>query len=268
MFKLLNYFSSVASMMSTDTPWWVGVPTKLINKKTLVESGENRLPVHTLTFEIPKNGTFSGRAQPHSNVRLELGDVVKMVIPNYKPKSYSMSALRHDEFDVTLKVYPNGRASGFLDRLEIGQPINSFGLTKGKVRNIGDYVGIVAYGVGITEGLPVARAELEKGDAETVVLLWASRTMNDTFWHDDIEDLKKKYPSRFEIVHILSREQKEGCLHGRINSEVLKKVFNPKDSEQARFLSVGTKEMMRMTDGYLNEIAYSMPKNELIINKQ
>merc|ERR1712176_702004 len=100
--------------------------------------------------------------------RLELGDVVKMVIPNYKPKSYSMSALREDEFDVTLKVYPNGRASGFLDRLEIGQSINSFGLTKGKTRNVGDYVGVIAYGVGITEGLPVARAELEKDDAKTV----------------------------------------------------------------------------------------------------
>ena len=46
------------------------------------------------------------------------------------------------------------------------------------------YVGVVTYGVGITEALPVAEAELKKGDADSVRLLCASRTMADTFWHD------------------------------------------------------------------------------------
>jgi hypothetical protein len=96
-----------------------GVPTKLIKKITLVEESPDHLPIHTLTFEIPRGAKFTGFAQPHSEVRLDMGDVVKMVIPNYKSKSYSMSALRDNEFDVTFKVYPNGRASGFLDRLEI-----------------------------------------------------------------------------------------------------------------------------------------------------
>ena len=32
--------------------------------------------------------------------------------------------------------------------------------------------------------------ELEKGDAKKVVLLWASRTMQDTFWEDRIAETK------------------------------------------------------------------------------
>merc|ERR1719414_2424611 len=100
-----------------------------------------------------------------------------------------MSALRltENEFDITFKVYPNGRASGFLNRLEIGDYINTFGLRKGRTRNPGKFFGGVAYGVGITEILPVAEAELEKGDAEKVVVLWASRTLADTFWYEKVE---------------------------------------------------------------------------------
>eukprot|EP00554_Chaetoceros_debilis_P016419 CAMPEP_0194118714 /NCGR_PEP_ID=MMETSP0150-20130528/36738_1 /TAXON_ID=122233 /ORGANISM="Chaetoceros debilis, Strain MM31A-1" /LENGTH=262 /DNA_ID=CAMNT_0038810193 /DNA_START=90 /DNA_END=878 /DNA_ORIENTATION=- len=258
--------STVAAVFATEVPWYTGVPTKLLKKTTLIPATTNHLPVYTLTFEIPKNATFTGRAKPHSEVRIDMGDVVKMVIPNYKPKSYSMSALRIDdnEFDITLKVYPNGRASGFLDRLQIGEEMNTFGISAKRTRQKGEYVGIVAYGVGMTEGLPIAKAELEKGDAKRVVLLWASRTWDDTFWKEDLASLTKQYPDQFEMVHILSREQRDGCLHGRVNPEVLQQVFQPTDSEKARFLSVGTKEMMRMTDGYFATNNYDMPKHHLI----
>ena len=263
---IFRIMTAVATMVSTETPWWLGTPTKLIKKTTLVKAdqGVNRLPVHTLTFAIPENAKPSGKARLHSDVRIDLGDVVKMVIPGYKPKSYSISAMREKEFDVTFKVYPNGRASGFLDRLEVGDEIGSFGMKAGRRRNPGNFVGIIAYGVGITEALPVAAAELEKGDAKEVVLLWASRTMADTFWHDEIEMLQKKYPTKFKMIHLLSREEHEGCLKGRVNPQLFDQVFQPANREDARFLSVGTKEMMRMTDGMLAEIGYPMPQHHLL----
>jgi NAD(P)H-flavin reductase len=85
-----------------------------------------------------------------------------------------LSAIREDEINITLKVYPNGLAYGHLDRLQIGDDAHSSGMRAGRTHNPGDYVGIVAYGVGITKGLTVARAELEKGDAKKVLILWAS----------------------------------------------------------------------------------------------
>lgn len=254
--------------MKDGKDWSKGVPTKLLKKTTLVSEGEERLPVHTLTFAIPNTSadTFSGKARPHADVRLDYGDVVKMVIPGYKPKSYSMSDLRPavGEFDVTLKVYPNGRASGFLDRLNIGDEIGSFGMVKKKKRNPGKYVGIICYGVGITEGLPMAQAECQKGDAEKVVLLWASRTTADTFWKEQFAQLKAQYPEKFELVQILSRETNENCLQGRIDPSVLEQVFTPKDKKDARFLSVGTKAMMKQTYQMLEEIGYQDPHNLLL----
>ena len=183
---IFDLVKSVMTLMTGTAPWWTGVPTTLLRKTTLVTAAENRLPVHTLTFSIPEDHRFTGKAKSHSDIALELGDVVKIVIPGYKPKSYSVSALRDKEFDVTFKVYPNGRASGYLDRLKVGDQAYSFGMSAGRVRNPGNYLGIVAYGVGITEALPIAQAELADTNVEEVTLLWASRTIEDTFWQDDL----------------------------------------------------------------------------------
>merc|ERR1739844_465959 len=110
-----------------------------------------------------------------------------------------MSAERPDEFDITFKVYPGGRASGFLDRLQLGETVDVF--RKGrKVRSPGPFVGIVAYGVGITEALPIARAELLKSDAKRVVLLWSARTYGDMFWHEELQELTAVHGDRFHFT--------------------------------------------------------------------
>jgi len=274
-----------ASISSAATPWWVGVSTKLIRKTTLVEPscpvnspdygvGNSRLSVHTLTFEIPQGNEFSGRAIPHNNIRLDYGDVIKVVVPNYKPKSYSLSALRPEknEMDITVKIYPNGRASGYLDRIPVGGHMNSFGMKAGRSRNPGKFFGGIAYGVGITEILPVAEAELKKGDAEKVVVLWASRTSADTFWSDRIERMEKEYGDKFEMIYMYSREDSPdpSILKGRINPTVLKEVFEPRikkanlSNSDARFLAIGTKELIALTGKMLTSIGFAMPKQELL----
>jgi ferredoxin-NADP reductase len=273
----------VVAAAANDPPkasWWEGVPTLLLRKTTLIPESENHLPVHTLTFEIPPSNTSAenSRVKPHAALQLDLGDIVKMVIPGYKPKSYSVSALRVDdhEFDVTFKVYPNGRASGYLDRLQVGTSTShSFGMSSTRIRQPGAYVGIVAYGVGMTEALPVTRAELAKGDAKQVVLLWASRTMADTFWMDQLQALQQEYPDTFTLQLILSRQPEASTtttttaiLHGRITPDTLSQVFTVEEAgiqpSEARFLSVGTKEMMKLTDGMLSQIGFPMPQHALI----
>jgi len=262
------------------------VPIQLTRKEMLVSALEGdslyRLPVYTLTFEIPSGSQFTGRAQPFEDVRIDMGEVVKMVIPNYKPKSYSMSALRASdkEFDLTVKMYPNGRASGHLDRLQIGDTTHAFGMRNlTRMRNPGSFFGGIAYGVGITEILPVARAELEKGDSTKVVVLWAGRTRMDLFWKDQIKELEERYgKERFEMVYIFSREkeevEEERVLYGRINTDVLREVFETRlleceglKQEDARFLVIGTKPMMRMTEGLLGDIGYPFPPHALFVSK-
>lgn len=75
------------------------------------------------------------------------------------------------------------------------------------------------------------------------------------------------YPNRFRFVRILSRQEKQGCLHGRIDNNVLQQVFRPKRSDWARFLSVGTKEMMFRTYDMLAGIGFPMPQHALLPKK-
>jgi NAD(P)H-flavin reductase len=227
-----------------------------------------RLSVFTLTFANPPGVESLG-------VRIDCGDVVKVVVPNFKPKSYSMSAQRHGEFDITVKVYPGGVCSGYLDSVQVGESISVFKMGA-KQRVAGRHVGLIAYGVGITEALPLCAAELSKPDAEHVRLLWASKTYGDLFWHDEIAALRAAHPERFSVATILSREQREGCLHGRCSAAVLAEVFDgawgtaaggPHEAarDAVRFLSVGTKPMMRQTEAMLRELDYATPGRHMLL---
>lgn len=247
---------------------------KLLKKTVLVTPDEatSRLKVISLTFQTPVGSTALG-------VRMDHGDVVKVMIPNYKPKSYSMSAERHGEFDLTIKVYPNGRCSGYLDRIKVGECIHVFPRGNNQ-RSTPGLVGLVAFGVGITEALPLAEAELAKGDAHQVTLLWALRNREDEFWKDRIVALYAQYGTRFKLVRIFSRDDAPAddrgmCLQGRISAEVLRHVFEEgweigeggkhgSMRDSVRFVTVGTKPMMRDANIMLSAIGFPMPTHALL----
>ena len=247
-------------------------PARLLRKTCLVEASRgdpgqqwwDRLPVYTLTFANP--GAPLG-------VRIDFGDVVKVVVPGVKPKSYSMSRQGEGEFDITYKFYPGGACSSYLHGLAVGDNITCFA-RGAKRRAAGSHVGIVAFGVGITEGLPVAAAELAKGDAARVKLVWASRTWADTFWHDELRALQAAHPGRFDVVHVLSREARDGCRSGRVDRGVLEAEFDgawgtapggATDRGGCRFLSVGTKPMMRAFDEMIQSLGYTYPAHQLLV---
>lgn len=171
--------------------------------------------------------------------------------------------------------YRSGRASGYLNSVAVGDEVSVFRMSK-KTRHPGRFVGIVAFGVGITEALPIAEAEIKQGDAEIVKLLWASRTAADTFWDDRIRALEAS--GKFELVHLFSRESRAGALHGRVSAQVLKDVFGPSTwrtgdndtcaTDDIRFLTVGTKEMMKDANAMLSEIGFSMPEHALLQDKK
>ena len=261
------------------------IPTKLYRKTTQVQpvcsvdslehSEANRLAVHTLTFEIPEDQTFDGSTIPHSEIRIDLGDVIKIVMPNDRPKSYALSALRPEknEMDVTIEVDPNDSASMFMDSLQTGDTIRTFGMRTKMSRDPGKFFGGIAHGVGITEMLPVAEAELEKGDAKKVVILWESGTSKDIFWTDKVVALKGKYPDTFEMVYMYSNDETRNTdiLKGRISPRVLKQVFEPHINatlimkKEVRFLIFGAKDKVENTKSMMTQIGYNMSKYALFV---
>ena len=261
---------------------------KLLRKTLIVPKEGNRLPVYTLTFENP-HGLYK-------TCRIVKGDVIKVVVPNYKPKSFSMSAERENEFDITLKIYPNGRASGYLDSILIGGEIEVFRMGVKKRQAGGEMLGIISFGVGITETLPVVAHELERGalngfgegeesGVKNVIFVWASKTKLDIFWHNKIKQLQKKYGQRFKFITMLSREYfsnddgkgildyADDIMYGkRINNrQLIANIFDhswgtyyggPRQHlrHKVRWLYVGEKKVMKEIEGLINENGYSVGK--------
>lgn len=84
------------------------------------------------------------------------------------------------------------------------------------------HLAAIAAGSGITPILAIARAVLAGADHTTVELVYANKSAQDVMFAEEIGDLKDRYPSRFAVHHVLSREQRVNPLmSGRIDAEKL-----------------------------------------------
>lgn len=240
------------------------------------EDGEaERLPVWQITFANPEGPDYKGNTDFETiGCAIDRGDAIKFHFgvgtPKYKAKAFSVCREEPGSFDICAKIYPHGFASGHLDRMQPGDKIDCYVHRKGKrvsrERRPGSHVALVAYGVGITEILPLAACELaqvrprrpictaarrtfpppvvcsdplrltllvslRQPEPQQVRILWASRSGADAaFWRDQLEALKIMHPKRFSFVEIFSRDPKHaeatGSLQGRVTADVCKLVFD------------------------------------------
>jgi ring-1,2-phenylacetyl-CoA epoxidase subunit PaaE len=78
----------------------------------------------------------------------------------------------------------------------------------------------VAAGSGITPILSIVAALLEGEPGSQVTLVYANRTSRSVMFLDEVHDLKDRFPARFQVIHVLSREQQEvELLSGRLDGE-------------------------------------------------
>jgi ring-1,2-phenylacetyl-CoA epoxidase subunit PaaE len=98
----------------------------------------------------------------------------------------------------------------------------------------------VAAGSGITPVLSIVSTVLEVEPRSTVTLLYGNRTTGSVMFLDELADLKDRYPERFRLVHVLSREPHEVDLFsGRLDAaklEALTDALVPVDSVDEWFL--------------------------------
>jgi NAD(P)H-flavin reductase len=138
-------------------------------------------------------------------------------------------------------------------------------------------LGLIAFGIGITEIAPVAMSELLDPRVKQVTILWANKSWSDAEWVwsdacNKADDLvhkffaeQGKYGARLKIKHILSREERpEACFNGRINAAVLKKAFleDGIPQDQLKILSVGTTAMTNFAYEELSKLGLDIKKEK------
>ena len=240
-------------------------PFVLQARQTLVQGGDEgsgTLSVHRLTFALEGNSSLVSFGFDMGH-----GDFVQVRPPGHvKARSYSPTSpgTRVGSFDIVVKEYPGGRVSGFLAQLQVGDVAEIAGPAPvpwlSHQLNPSTQIGMVAFGVGITEALPVARAQLGRLDTiDTLTLLWACRRHADTFWEQEVASLTAQYPQRLRVVRAFSREQRPGYEHGRVDQDMLARVFDSFSRGTARFLVVGTKQMKRDTSARLAHLGFKGP---------
>lgn len=89
------------------------------------------------------------------------------------------------------------------------------------------HVAGIAAGSGITPLMALASSVLAHSDTSRFTLVYSNRSTTNIMFLNELSDLKDKYPTRFVVHHILSREQRSSSLlSGRIDEEKLNSIFD------------------------------------------
>jgi len=191
-----------------------------------------------VSFAVPAEltRTFDFSAGQHLTLRRTGADGEEV------RRSYSICStpgtLRDDGvLRVGIKQIPDGEFSGYAnsglcpgDVVEVLPPLGSFGGPPAQRWHDGQterrhYAGIVA-GSGVTPVLSIAATALETEPDSRVTLLFGNRAAATVMFADELADLKDRFPERFQLIHVLSREpQASRLLHGRLDPDRLVSIF-------------------------------------------
>ncbi len=194
-----------------------------------------------ITFAVPDDlaGEYRFDAGQHLTVRCELaGDTVRR---NYSICSSAVSG----PLRVGVKRLPGGVFSTFAceqlqagDVMEVMTPSGRFTVPFDRTNQ--KHYAAIAAGSGITPILSIVGTALEVEPHSRVTLVYGNRTSNSVMFGDELADLKDRYLSRLQIVHVLSRERGEAALgNGRIDAAKLATLFDtvlPPDSVDEWFM--------------------------------
>ncbi len=140
-------------------------------------------------------------------------------------RSYSICAPAGAPPRVGVREVPGGFFSSWLvhevrpgDAIEVLPPSGTF---TADLSTPADHVFVVA-GSGITPALSLAGTVLADG-ASTVTVLYGNRRTNTVMFADELADLKDRYGTRLQLVHVLSREPRDAELtSGRLDGDRLR----------------------------------------------
>jgi ring-1,2-phenylacetyl-CoA epoxidase subunit PaaE len=140
-------------------------------------------------------------------------------------RSYSICAPIGAAPRVGVREVPGGFFSAYLvndvrpgDVIEVLPPSGTF---TADLSTPADHVFVVA-GSGVTPVLSLAASVLRDGES-TVTVFYGNRRTNTVMFADELADLKDRYGTRLQLVHVLSREPRDAELtSGRLDGDRLR----------------------------------------------
>jgi ring-1,2-phenylacetyl-CoA epoxidase subunit PaaE len=208
----------------------------------------------SVAFEIPDNlkndFTFSQGQSLTMRTFIDGGEV---------RRTYSICTSPLDnEWRVAIKKVDRGIFSSFAneklkkgDFLEVMPPIGKF-YTELNPSNHKKYVAFAA-GSGITPVLSLIKTTLATEPHSSFTLVYGNRNRSSIIFFEELEGLKNKYMQRFNLLHVLSREQTDTPVNsGRIDKDKLAELSRVIDySHTDEFFLCGPEEMIFSVKDFL-----------------
>ncbi|MGX1479804.1 UNVERIFIED_CONTAM: ring-1,2-phenylacetyl-CoA epoxidase subunit PaaE [Streptomyces canus] len=176
-----------------------------------------------LTFDVPDllAAEFAFRPGQCLTVRREIDG-------RDERRSYSICSPAGTAPRIGVRVVPGGLFSSWLvhdvrpgDTVEVMAPAGAFTPDLAGTGGFGHQV-LVAAGSGVTPMLSIAASVLAADEDARVTLLYGNRRTGTVMFADELADLKDRYPARFQLAHVLSREPREAeLLSGRLDTRRL-----------------------------------------------
>ena len=179
-----------------------------------------------VSFDLPPEleSRFAFQAGQHLTLRLVTAGVELR-------RTYSICVpAGHNQLTIGVRKLPGGVFSTFVhDQLRVGdvvevmEPAGHFTLALDPhARHT--YVAIAA-GSGITPVISLLGTVLERERDSQATLLYGNRTVGSTMFLDQLAELKDRYPRRFQLVEVFSRERQQvDFLNGRLDQAKVAQV--------------------------------------------
>jgi len=172
-----------------------------------------------VTFDVPGDLAARYAFRPGQSLTVRRAD---------ERRTYSICAPAGSPPRIGVREVPGGLVSSWLvhevrpgDVVEVAPPSGTF---TPDLESAGRHV-LIAAGSGITPVLSIASSLLRHPEAQ-VSVLYGNRRAETVMFAEELADLKDRYPSRLELVHLLSREVREvELLSGRLDAAKLRTLL-------------------------------------------
>jgi ring-1,2-phenylacetyl-CoA epoxidase subunit PaaE len=181
-----------------------------------------------VTFDVPEHLREDFRFNPGQHLSVKapgIGDDVR--------RNYSICAsATGGPLRIGVKRIPDGAFSAFVaerlkpgDVLDVMTPTGTFSIrldpTQAK-----RYVAVAA-GSGITPVLSILATALEVEPDSTAALVYVNRRTSTIMFLEELEDLKNRFPARFQLIHVLGHEMTEvEMLSGRLDVDRFDRILD------------------------------------------